>query len=253
MERLQKVMARRGVASRRKCEELIQAGRVTVNGKIVRELGAKVSAGDRISVNGWEFKEDAPRVYILLNKPKGYVTTASDPEGRKTVLDLLSGIQDRVFPVGRLDYDTEGLLLLTNDGELSFALTHPKYGVDKTYTARVWGVPSESKLQELSRGIMLEDGITAPAKVKLLSRGRQSEVQISIHQGKKRQVRRMLQAVGHRVVSLRRIRFGPLNLEGLPLGSFRHLTRQEVAALKAAVNKVPRNKPGVQGYGRKTD
>lgn len=253
MERLQKVMARRGVASRRKCEELIQAGRVTVNGKIVRELGAKVSAGDRISVDGWEFKEDAPRVYILLNKPKGYVTTASDPEGRKTVLDLLSGIQDRVFPVGRLDYDTEGLLLLTNDGELSFALTHPKYGVDKTYTARVWGVPSESKLQELSRGIMLEDGITAPAKVKLLSRGRQSEVQISIHQGKKRQVRRMLQAVGHRVVSLRRIRFGPLNLGGLPLGSFRHLTRQEVAALKAAVNKVPRNKPGVQGYGRKTD
>ena len=239
MERLQKVMARRGVASRRECEELILAGRVTVNGENVRELGTKVSAGDLITVDGKKLEEEKmQRVYILLNKPKGYVTTVKDPEGRRTVMDLVSGVKERIYPVGRLDYDTEGLLLLTNDGEIGFALTHPSHRVDKTYIAKVGGIPSRGALEALARGVKLEDGVTAPAQVRLLSRGRQSQVELTIHQGKKRQVRRMLQAVGHPVISLRRVRFGPLTLEGLAPGSYRHLTHKEITALKAVMKTI---------------
>ena len=238
MERLQKVMARRGVASRRECEELILAGRVTVNGETVRELGTKVNTGDSITVDGKKLEEENARIYILLNKPKGYVTTVKDPEGRRTVMDLVSGVKDRIYPVGRLDYDTEGLLLLTNDGEMGFALTHPSHKVDKTYIAKVWGMPSREALEALGRGVKLEDGMTAPAQVKLLSRGRQSQVELIIHQGKKRQVRRMLQAVGHPVISLRRVRFGPLTLDGLAPGSYRHLTHKEITALRAVMKTV---------------
>ena len=238
MERLQKVMARRGVASRRECEELILAGRVTVNGETVRELGTKVNTGDSITVDGKKLEEENARIYILLNKPKGYVTTVKDPEGRRTVMDLVSGVKDRIYPVGRLDYGTEGLLLLTNDGEMGFALTHPSHKVDKTYIAKVWGMPSREALEALGRGVKLEDGVTAPAQVKLLSRGRQSQVELVIHQGKKRQVRRMLQAVGHPVISLRRVRFGPLTLEGLAPGSYRHLTHKEITALRAVMKTV---------------
>ncbi len=238
MERLQKVMARRGVASRRECEELILAGRVTVNGETVRELGTKVNTGDSITVDGKKLEEENARIYILLNKPKGYVTTVKDPEGRRTVMDLVSGVKDRIYPVGRLDYGTEGLLLLTNDGEMGFALTHPSHRVDKTYIAKVWGMPSREALEALGRGVKLEDGVTAPAQVKLLSRGRQSQVELIIHQGKKRQVRRMLQAVGHPVISLRRVRFGPLTLEGLAPGSYRHLTHKEITALRAVMKTV---------------
>lgn len=238
MERLQKVMARRGVASRRECEELILAGRVTVNGETVRELGTKVNTGDSITVDGKKLEEENARIYILLNKPKGYVTTVKDPEGRRTVMDLVSGVKDRIYPVGRLDYGTEGLLLLTNDGEMGFALTHPSHKVDKTYIAKVWGMPSREALEALGRGVKLEDGVTAPAQVKLLSRGRQSQVELIIHQGKKRQVRRMLQAVGHPVISLRRVRFGPLTLEGLAPGSYRHLTHKEITALRAVMKTV---------------
>lgn len=253
MERLQKVMANRGIASRRKCEELIRAGRVSVNGQIVREMGLKVCDSDLISVDGRKLKTEESKVYVILNKPKGYVTTVSDPEGRKTVMDLVTGIGARIYPVGRLDYDTEGLLLMTNDGEMSYALTHPRYGVDKSYIVRVWGTPTREALQQLARGVQLEDGITAPARVKLLSRGRQSEIKLTIHQGKNRQVRRMLEAVGHRVVSLRRIQFGPLDLEGIAPGKFRHLTRAEVRALTSVVKSADKQKSGGAGNDRKAD
>lgn len=233
MERLQKAMAHRGIASRRKCEDLIQAGRVAVNGEIVRELGTKVSEDDVISLDGREVpvRKDSP-VYIILNKPKGYITTVKDPQGRKTVMDLVSNLECRIYPVGRLDYDTEGLLLMTNDGEMSYALTHPSHRVDKTYLALVRGIPSKESLEKLRHGVELEDGITSPAQVELLSKGRQSRVRIIIHEGRKRQVRRMLKAVGHPVLSLRRIQFGPLSLKGLPLGKYRYLTPEEETALK---------------------
>jgi len=233
MERLQKVMARRGVASRRRCEELISSGRVTVNGRVVSEMGIKVSPEDVIAVDGRVLEaEREPLVYLLMNKPKGYVTTVRDPQGRTTVMDLLPEVKYRVYPVGRLDYDTEGLLLLTNDGELSYALTHPSHGVDKTYQAVVWGIPSQESLDKLKKGIRLEDGWTAPAKVKLLKKGQQSEIELVIHEGKKRQVRRMLKAVGHPVISLKRTSFGPLSLDKLAPGEYRYLTREEVESLK---------------------
>ena len=234
MDRLQKVMAGRGIASRRECEKLILSGRVTVNGKIVRELGTKVGPKDVIEVDGKKLSnEKEPLIYVMLNKPRGCVTTVKDPQGRKTVMDLVSNINTRIFPVGRLDYDTEGLLLLTNDGEMAYALTHPSHRVDKTYQARIWGTPSRETLRKLTGGVELEDGITAPASVKLLKKGgRQSEIQLTIHEGKKRQVRRMLEAVGHPIISLRRTHFGPLSLKGLPAGKYRHLTRDEINMLK---------------------
>lgn len=252
MERLQKVMASRGVASRRACEDLILAGRVRVNGKIVREMGTKVSQGDIIAVDGRELsaKKDPP-VYVILNKPKGFVTTVKDPEGRSTVMDLVSKLGARVYPVGRLDYDTEGLLILTNDGDMSYALTHPSHGVDKTYVARVWGTPTREALKKLRSGVELEDGLTAPARVKLLRRGRQSEIELIIHQGKKRQVRRMLEAVGHPVIGLRRTRFGPLSVQGIPPGKYRHLTLDEIRALKSIKTAViSKRKPGGAGNVR---
>ena len=254
MERLQKVMASRGVASRRECEELILAGRVTVNGAIVREMGTKVSEEDVICVDGRELpNQKEPLVYLMLNKPKGYVTTVKDPQGRNTVMDLLPNIKARVFPVGRLDYDTEGLLLMTNDGDMSFSLTHPSHGVDKTYLATVWGTPTREAIEKLRSGIGLEDGITAPARVKLVKRGRQAEIEIIIHEGKKRQVRRMLQAIGHSVVSLKRTRFGPLSLQGLAPGKYRHLTLEELRALRSHKHSVTaRRSSGGAKFGRKT-
>lgn len=253
MERLQKVMASRGVGSRRACEELILAGRVAVNGEIVKEMGTKVGEDDIIAVDGRELTSShEPLVYLMLNKPKGCVTTVSDPQGRKTVMDLIPDVQYRVYPVGRLDFDTEGLLLLTNDGDLSYVLTHPSHGVEKTYLAVVRGTPSEEAIQQLKRGILLDDGMTSPAQVKLLKRGSRSEILLTIHEGRKRQVRRMLQAVGHPVVSLRRIKFGPLSLNGLPPGKYRYLSTQEIWALKAQQGPVlSRKGSGGDVSGRK--
>ncbi|SHF04037.1 pseudouridine synthase [Desulforamulus putei] len=257
-ERLQKVLAKAGVASRRHAEELITGGKVMVNGRVVTELGTKVDAyKDKILVNGKPIPPPEKKVYLLLHKPRGYVTTLSDERGRKTVLDLLEGVEQRVYPVGRLDYDSEGLLLMTNDGELTHALTHPKHQVKKTYLARVEGVPEPEKLQAMAKGLQLEDGLTAPAEVKIvdIQNGR-ALLQISIHEGRNRQVRRMCEHIGHRVLRLRRVRIGPLELGNLKPGEFRPLTRQELKELmslagiglneKALAAVRPPAKPGLR-------
>jgi len=233
-ERLQKRLARAGVASRRRAEEFILAGRVKVNGEVIRELGVKADPDrDLIEVNGKRLRIEEKKIYVLLYKPRGYVTTARDPQGRPTVLDLLPDIKTRVFPVGRLDYDTEGLLLLTNDGQLTFALTHPRHKVPKTYLALVEGIPGEAKLQELRQGVPLEDGLTAPALVRLAGKeGRRAWLEITIHEGRNRQVRRMCEYIGHPVIHLKRTSLAFLNLKGLHKGQYRFLTGEEIRKLK---------------------
>ncbi|NLT96234.1 MAG: rRNA pseudouridine synthase [Clostridia bacterium] len=240
MERLQKFLAHAGVASRRSCEELILQGRVKVNGKVITALGTKIDPQkDIVEIDGKRVKKEEKKVYVLLNKPAGYVTTSKDPQGRPTVLDLIKDINERIYPVGRLDYETEGLLLLTNDGELSFRLTHPKYKVEKVYQALVKGIPDESDLEKLRKGIRLEDGITHPAKVKILQKGSNSTLlELIIHEGRNRQVRRMCEAINHPVLSLKRIKIGFLSLGSLPKGKFRPLTPEEVKLLKMRVGLV---------------
>lgn len=236
MERLQKVLAAAGFGSRRNCEDLIREGRVSVNGTPAT-LGMSCDpSADRILVDGRPASRRAlrRRVYLLLNKPKGYVSTVRDEGGRPTVMDLVSSVKERVYPVGRLDRDTEGLLILTNDGELTYALTHPRHLVEKVYLATVQGLPSDEALAQLCAGILLEDGLTAPARARLLPDGR---VRLAIREGRKHQVRRMLAAVGHMVLELRRVRVGPLDLGDLPTGSFRHLMPREVEALKKAARR----------------
>lgn len=234
MERLQKVLARAGVASRRHCEEMIASGVVKVNGKVVTELGTKVDPfKDRIQVGNETIKPTPQKYYVIMYKPRGYVTTLSDEKGRKKVTDLVKDIPARVYPVGRLDYDSEGLLLLTNDGDLTYALTHPKHRVPKTYLVRVSGMPGPAKLQKMAEGLELEDGLTAPAKVRLVGeREGNAQLEITIHEGRKRQVRRMCEYIGHPVLRLQRIRFGNLSLEGLKSGQHRHLTKKELSQLK---------------------
>lgn len=234
MERLQKIMAQAGVASRRKCEELILEGKVQVNGETVTELGTKADpAQDIITVSGKPIKNEK-KVYVMLNKPKGVITSASDPEGRKIVSDYLKGIKERVYPIGRLDYDTEGLLLLTNDGEFANLLSHPKYHVPKTYLATVKGVPHGTELDKLRQGIMLEDGMTSPAEVEYKDvdpDNKQSVISITIHEGRNRQVRRMFEAISHPVLRLKRISYGDLLLQNLKRGLYRHLTADEINQL----------------------
>lgn len=234
LERLQKILAKAGIASRRRAEELILAGKVKVNGKVIKELGFKADPErDLIEVNGNKIKINDEKIYILLYKPRGYVTTVRDPQGRPTVLQLLKDVKTRVFPVGRLDYDTEGLLLLTNDGELTYALTHPRYKVPKTYLALVEGVPEEEKLQALRQGVPLEDGMTAPAQVRLAGKeGRRAWLEITIHEGRKRQIRRMCQYIGHPVLFLKRSSFAFLNLKGLKKGGYRYLNSEEIRKLR---------------------
>ncbi|OPZ74781.1 MAG: Ribosomal large subunit pseudouridine synthase B [Firmicutes bacterium ADurb.Bin456] len=239
MERLQKVMARAGVASRRRCEEMISAGIVRVNGEVVTEPGTKVTPDrDRIVVAGEPLSLSSRKYYILMYKPRGYITTLNDEKGRKKVTDLLRGVPGRVYPVGRLDYDSEGLLLLTNDGDLTYTLTHPRYRVPKTYLARVVGVPELAKLEHMAKGLVLEDGLTAPAKVRLLeSREGNALLEIIIHEGRKRQVRRMCAYIGHPVLRLKRSGFGNLNIENMRPGQYRHLTREELTLLKASLKR----------------
>jgi len=235
MERLQKVLAAAGVASRRKCEELIAAGRVQVNEQTVTELGVKVDPSvDAITVDGRAIGAE-DKVYVVFHKPKGVITSAADPKGRKVVTDYLKGIKERLYPVGRLDYDTEGLLILTNDGEFAHMLTHPKHHVPKTYLATVKGVPHGTALDKLREGIKLEDGMTAPAEVEYADVDMDNNVavvQITIYEGRNRQVRRMFDAIGHPVQRLRRIKFGSLHLEGLPRGKFRMLAKEEIKSLR---------------------
>jgi 23S rRNA pseudouridine2605 synthase len=231
--RLQKVLAQAGIGSRRACEELIAEGRVTVNGEMAK-LGRRVDVDiDRVEIDGVPLSIRPGLVYYLLNKPAGVVTTASDPEGRRTVVQLVPDAP-RVFPVGRLDADTEGLLLLTNDGDLTFRLTHPRFGVEKEYLAQVEGNPSPKAVRQLREGVELEDGMTAPAKVSLVP---PNALRITIHEGRNRQVRRMCEAVGHPVVRLVRTRIGPLAERGLKPGEWRMLTREEVRALETAAAK----------------
>lgn len=234
-ERLQKVISQAGLASRREAEKLITAGQVKVNGKVVTELGTKVDMRwDKVEVNGQRLKGEKT-VYILLNKPKGTITTLSDPKGRKTVADLVADIPERIYPVGRLDYNTEGVLLFTNDGALTHSLLHPSRKIYKTYVARVLGQPSEEKLDLLRAGIELEDGMTAPATVHFIGFDpvkNQTAVEITIHEGKNRQVRRMFEAIKYPVENLKRVKFATLTLEGVRRGQYRHLTPLEVQALK---------------------
>lgn len=238
-ERLQKIISAAGVASRRSAEQLIVEGRVRVNGKVVTELGAKADANnDHIKVDGKLINPKQPRTYIMLNKPAGYVTTMSDPEGRPTVQDLLKGIKTRVYPVGRLDYNTEGLLLMTNDGDFAHLITHPKHEFPKTYLAKVKGVLDERAIEMLEKGMFLQDGKTAPAKVKKIRKEEMNSwVEITIHEGRKRQVRRMFDHVGRSVIKLKRIRTGGLSLGDLPEGRFRHLTPDEVKTLRETALK----------------
>jgi pseudouridine synthase len=239
-ERLQKYLARAGIASRRHAEELIAAGAVTVNGAVVRALGTRVSLGDEVRVRGRLVRPSAEHLYVLLNKPPGTVTTASDPQGRRTVLDLLpqEWRAARLYPVGRLDYETEGLLLLTNDGALALRLTHPRYGLAKEYRALVAGCPSADVIARLERGIPLlgEARPTVPARVWIeRAAGENTWMGVELHEGRNRQVRRMFEAVGHPVLRLRRMRVGPLTLGGLAPRAARLLTTAEVATLRQAV------------------
>ncbi len=237
-ERLQKVLARAGYGSRRAAEELIAAGRVTVDGDVAR-LGQRVDPERaRVEVDGVRVAVRDDLVYYLLNKPRRVVTTAHDPEGRTTALALVPA-EPRVFPVGRLDYDTEGLLVLTNDGELAQLVTHPRHGIEKAYLAEVAGVPNHTALRELREGVDLEDGITAPAGVRLVqARGEDAALEIVVHEGRNRLVRRMCEAIGHPVRRLVRTSVGPISDRRLPPGDWRQLRPGEVRALYAAASGV---------------
>lgn len=231
-ERLQKYIARCGVTSRRKAEELILQGHVKVNGLLVNELGSKVDPKkDTVTVFDKKIYINDEHIYIKLYKPEGYVTTVKDQFNRKTVLDLIN-TNERIYPIGRLDYNTSGLLLLTDDGDLAYRLTHPKYQIYKTYEAVVKGNISRDSINKLKNGVLIDDYKTAPAKVELLSQNTVSTVQISIHEGRNRQVRKMFDSVGHPVIKLKRISFGNINLDGLNLGQWKYLTDDEIKFLK---------------------
>lgn len=238
MERLQKILAKAGIASRRKCEELIQAGRITVDGKVVTELGYKVDPATAVITFDGKPIAREKHIYILLNKPAGYVTTLSDPQGRPIVTDLLLDINERVFPVGRLDVDTEGALILTNDGRLGQYIQHPSHEINKTYVATVKGIPSVKKVKQLETGIDIDGQKTWPAKVRIIAQKKnESILEVIIHEGKKRQVRKMLAAVGHPVKSLKRIAYGGLNIGNLAPGKYRLLTKNDLK--KIFSGKIP--------------
>ncbi len=234
MERLQKIIAAAGIASRREAEKIILAGRVKVNSKVVNELGVKADPSrDKIIVDGKPLMAKT-KSYYMFYKPRGVVTTMKDPEGRKCISDFVKGLGERVYPVGRLDYNTEGLLLLTNDGELAQKLTHPSYEIRKTYRVKVLGIVPLAKLDKLRMGVELEDGLTAPATVDLIGYDREREMtefNITIHEGRNRQVRRMCDAIGFPVRDLQRTKMGPLALRGLGRGKVRELDDDEVQLL----------------------
>ncbi len=235
-ERLQKFLAEAGVASRRKAEELIAAGKIKVNGKVITELGTKIDPKkDEVLYLDKEVStKEVELVYIMLHKPEGYVTTAKEQFGRPGVMDLIRDVKARIFPVGRLDYDTSGLLLLTNDGDLTYKLTHPKHDVDKTYIAKLYGTPDDMDLQKFRRGVVIDGKQTKPAKMQILEKGeRQSTVEIIIHEGRNRQVRKMCEAIKHPVAQLKRVATGDLTMGDLPKGKYRHLTQKEVKYLKS--------------------
>lgn len=229
-ERLHKILAQAGIASRRSAEQLIRDGRIWVNGEVVRAMGLKVDPErDTIAFDGKPIELAQPTVYVLLNKPAGYVTTMADPQGRPTVVDLVADLPQRLFPVGRLDLETEGALLMTNDGELGNFVLHPRYNVNKTYEALVTGTPAPERLRLLERGVEIDGVRTSPAAIRVLERrGGQTLIEIVIHEGKKRQVRKMFQAINHQVVHLRRTAYGSLRLGALPSGKYRLLSPNDL-------------------------
>ncbi len=232
--RLQKYMAECGVASRRRAEEMILEGKVTVNGVLIDQMGVQVQEGDEVRVEGRLIRPEGEKRYVMYHKPAGEVTTVSDPEGRAAVLDHFRDYPVRLYPVGRLDYDSEGLLLLTNDGALTERMLHPSHLVEKTYLARVTGQVSPEALRRLRGGVMLDDHKTAPAKARIVKEETfATVVLVTIHEGRNRQVRRMFEELGHKVLQLRRVRFGPLELGDLPRGKWRELTAEEVRRLQA--------------------
>jgi 23S rRNA pseudouridine2605 synthase len=247
-------LAAAGIGSRRACEELIADARVTVDGRLVTELGVKVDPDkSRIAVNGRPVEVSPEKVYILLNKPRGYTSTRSDPHAKHTVMELIRDVQTPVYPVGRLDMDSEGMLILTNDGDFTFKLTHPSHEAPKTYLADVRGQLFQPALHGLTYGIELEDGKTAPAKVRVLSFDRRSavsRVEITIHEGKKRQVRRMFEAVNHPVQRLVRTRIGTVSLDDLGPGQWRALTNREVRALLQSATPEPKPVRPPTRYGQ---
>jgi len=245
-ERLQKILAKAGIASRRAAEQLITAGRVKVNGEVVTELGSKAdSEKDVITLDGNPVQLEKSKVYLVLFKPVGYMTTLKDPEGRPVVTDLLKGIPERVYPVGRLDYNTEGLLLLTNDGEWANRLMHPRHEVEKEYHVRVRGTVTPGQVALLAKGVELEDGMTAPAKARVIKASENNTwLSIAVHEGRYRQVRRMCEAVSLSVVRLKRVRYGTLDIGGLKPGEFRHLSAVEVEQLMTGAPVRKENNPG---------
>jgi 23S rRNA pseudouridine2605 synthase len=237
MERLQKILAQAGVASRRQAEVLIVEGKVQVNGQVVKELGTKVDpVNDSIVVKGKQVTLEQKRTFLFY-KPLYVITSMSDPQGRKVIPDFFHQIPERVYPVGRLDFDTEGLLLVTNDGELANHLLHPRFEVKKQYVATVKGIPDENVIRRLRKGVQLEDGITAPAEVKLMSTtGENAKLKVTIHEGRNRQIRRMCKEVGFPVMHLVRTRLVNLTLRGLKRGEYRELTLTEISSLKKLLN-----------------
>ena len=246
-ERLQVVLARFGIASRRGVVGLIESGQVLVNGKPVFEKGFRVDASkDKISVEGRELpsEQSLESVYYLFNKPKGVMTTLQDPHAERIVADYFQDVPARLFPVGRLDRDTTGLLLMTNDGELAFRLTHPKFGVDKKYRVKVKGFVTDDEARMLEKGVELEEGPTAPCTVKVEARTKnETALTVVLHEGKKRQIRRVFDSIGHRVVELERFQYGTLSLGDMRTGQKRRLTAEEVHSLKTVTGLVPSKKP----------
>ncbi|MGY0836165.1 pseudouridine synthase [Aerococcus urinaeequi] len=239
MERLQKVMAHAGVASRRESEKLITAGRVKVNGQVVRELGKKVSNSDRIEVDEVPIYKEEP-VYYVFYKPTGVISAVKDDKGRKVVTDFFPDVEQRIYPVGRLDYNTSGLLLLTNDGEFANTLMHPRYEINKVYVAKVEGIITGEERKQLERGVEIDGGKTAPAQAKILSVDKDKKttiIEVIIHEGRNRQVRKMLEAVGHPVTKLKRERYGFLDLKGLKPGDSRILLKHEIEELLTIAKK----------------
>jgi 23S rRNA pseudouridine2605 synthase len=232
-ERLQKYMAECGIASRRKCEEIILSGRVKVNGVVIKELGYKInSQEDVVVVDNKIIKPEEKKLYIALNKPEGYVSTVSDERGRKTILDLVK-VNERIYPIGRLDYDTSGLILLTNDGDIYNRVIHPRQIINKKYIAKIAGSPSQENIEKFKKGIDIGGYVTAPAEFKVLERDSKfSSVEIVIHEGKNRQIRRMCDAINHPVITLKRVCVGQIKLGDLELGQWRYLTEGEVSYLK---------------------
>ncbi|TET73778.1 MAG: rRNA pseudouridine synthase [Candidatus Aminicenantes bacterium] len=235
--RLNKFLAQAGVASRREVDKMIAEGRIKVNGQVVQVLGYKIDdEKDRVDVEGRRVEKEEELVYLMINKPPGYLVTLKDNFQRPTIQQLLPSLRKRVFPVGRLDYDSSGLLLLTNDGELAYRLTHPRFKVPKVYLVKVKGEPDPSELTRLEKGIYLDDKKTAPAKIAQIGGDpKKSLLKVEIYEGRKREVKRMFQAIGHKVLQLQRINFGGLRLGSLKMGKWRFLTRKEIDSLKKQV------------------